>query len=61
MHVVLARSDADGVEISVALDDEITEYNPLRTSEMAGLARDLFRNVLADALHSDVEHEKPAE
>lgn len=47
-------------EYSVLVDDEIGDYNPIRTSELAQVARDTFRLVLADAAHERAEHEKPA-
>lgn len=56
MHVFVAYTWPDESSVDVHLDDELEEYNPLRTSEMTGYARDLLRNTVADIDHRQTEH-----
>lgn len=56
MHVFVAFTWPDESSVDVHLDDDGLEYNPIRTAEMVGYARDLLRNVLADREHTDAEH-----
>lgn len=61
MRVTAAYTYPDGSCIEIDVQDQIEdEYNPIRASELLTHARDLIRNVVADAAHERAEHEKPA-
>lgn len=56
MHVSACFTWPDESSIDVHLDDDMSEYNPTRTSEMAGYCRDLIRNAVTDVEHRNSEH-----
>lgn len=57
MHVFVSHTWPDATTVDVHVDDELAEYNPIRTSELCGSARDLLRNVVADVELRYVEHD----
>lgn len=43
--------------LSVLIDDQIEDYNPIRARELMTLARETFRDAMADAAAAALERE----
>jgi hypothetical protein len=65
MRITGSYGWADGSSIDVIIEDEIEEFNAIRTSEIMGYTLDLLRKAITDREHANAEHDrhtdKPAE
>lgn len=57
VHVILTHTWPDQTTVDVHLDDDLAEYNPIRTSELCGLGRALLRDAVEDVESRYAEHD----